>query len=359
MIKASSSERFERVLRRRAPQDIFENAKLSAAKETSQGDATRFLVNAMKPIDRDRTDRLRAQGTRVEEQLRQGPGRSRELSFRRQGSVSNDTHILHYSDVDVLVIVEEFFTLESPQVPLWPYRGSPVDVLRSVRDESFVHLKAAFPAVNVDNTGRTAISMSGGSLACKVDVVPANWFNTKEFARTTDEKDRGIQVLDYLTGERTKNQPFLFNFRLGLRDREMTGRLRQIIRLLKTIKADLCEENEDISLSSFDLCSICYRMPSEYYRTPLLEPLALLENVEGWLRKLNADSDLRKSLNTVDDSRAIFRKDRDVDGLRLIQEDLDERINEARRETRFIKLSTVAPFGDNTDPIRKIYAAMF
>lgn len=347
MIFSTSEERFKRAIARRAPADLFEGTMLSACVEDVPGAATRYLVTAMKPIDSVVTARLVGEGNRVEKQLRSALIASYpDLEFRRQGSVSNDTHIRFHSDVDVLVIIDKFYTLEPPQKASNPYRGKPVADLLSLRKNSVESLRQKFPAVFVSDAGSTSISMTGGSLACKVDAVPCNWYDTLEYTRTRAEIHRAIQVLNKVTEDRNRNKPFLFNFRLDARDKLKTNRLRQLIRLMKTVKADLCEDGQAVACTSFDICSIVYRMPDEHYNASILDPLALLENLIDWLSLILYDEELRKSLKVVDDSRSIFRGDEEVDGLRLLRQDLKERVSEARREVGTIKYSTTLPFGD-------------
>ncbi|MEQ8821807.1 MAG: hypothetical protein RLY93_16335 [Sumerlaeia bacterium] len=81
------------------------------------------------------------------------------------------------------------------------------------------------------------------------------------------------------------------------------------IRLLKTIKADL-EEDEKVSLevSSFDLCSVVYRMPDQYFVFALNQPLDLIRNLLLWMQSVIENKVLSDGLRVVDDTRVIFDK---------------------------------------------------
>ena len=81
-----------------------------------------------------------------------------------------------------------------------------------------------------------------------------------------------------------------------------------MIRLLKTIKADEIEEGNNIDFSSFDIASIVYRMPNEYFYFDLTHPLDIFRNLIAWMYKIYKDEDMRNSLYVVDDSRLIFDK---------------------------------------------------
>jgi hypothetical protein len=318
-------DRYERLLRRRAPTQIRELAKFAEAYETQRGKSTKYLLGAITPVDRKLTDQLREQGTRVENQLETRlAGEYPGLLFRRQGSVSNNTHIRYYSDVDVLTIIDKFVVLERPQQPKTPYQGEPKEDLLELRNRSAAELRTAFPQTQVDNTGSTSIAISGGSLICRVDVVPANWLNTNAYAQGQGDHTRGVQVLNKDKMEQVTNYPFLFNSRLDTHDRARNGLPRMLIRLLKTIKADHEEEHprDGIALSSFDLCSIVYRMPDTYLSSPRYQPLDIIRNLTSWLAYLRANESARNALNVIDDSRIIFDSADKTNALAKLEADL-------------------------------------
>ncbi|MFL6605082.1 MAG: hypothetical protein ACJ8R9_27635 [Steroidobacteraceae bacterium] len=83
--------------------------------------------------------------------------------------------------------------------------------------------------------------MTGGSLTRKVHVVPANWYDTNQYADRRDKMYRGVQILDIDKGERIKNTPFLHNAWIEYRDNQTGGDLRKAARLMKSLKIDLIE----------------------------------------------------------------------------------------------------------------------
>lgn len=300
--------RYKRLLERRAPPDDRLTKRFAESFENEPGDSTRYLLGAMRAVDSKYTSRLEEQGTRVQDQLRsrsttEYPG----IEFERQGSVSNHTHIKFYSDVDVLVLIDKYLALEPPQVPLHPYRGVPEDDLLALRRHCFASLRAAFPKVVFDDSGSKAIGMSGGSLACRVDVVPANWYDTVAYSSSRQKHDRAVEVLDRDKRARIKNQPFLFNHRLDANDQARGGIPRMLIRLLKTVKSDMEEESgSELSISSFDLCSIVYRMPKEYFPSEVRRALESVRYLSLWMQHLIESDKTRNSLMVVDDTRTIF-----------------------------------------------------
>lgn len=305
-------QRYAQLLNRRMP---FEDrgpvafSEKSAARVDGWSNATDdYLTAAMSPIDAKYTERLVAQGSRIENQLRTRLASTYpNMHFRRQGSVSNDTHIRHSSDVDVLAIEGSFETIEMPQANPYPYAGEPLKDLLAFRTAARDELASAFCTAVVDDSGSTAIRISRGSLACSVDVVPSNWYNTLEYARSGSEIVRGVQVLNKQTWERPVNYPFKFNHRIDIADLARSGATRRMIRLLKTLKADLVEaEKGHVSLSSYDLCSLVYRMVPDFCvldgRGVRGEAIACL----SWVNILVGNHDRRDAMLVVDDSRKVF-----------------------------------------------------
>src|SRR5262245_29482796 len=120
--------KYQRLLSRRAPALERAVTRFTEAHEHAPGETTKYLLGALAPVAPNLTARLTEQGDRVKKQLSTRlNGEYPYLEFRRQGSVSNNTHIRYYSDVDVLTIIDKFTTLEPPQEATYPYQGNPTD----------------------------------------------------------------------------------------------------------------------------------------------------------------------------------------------------------------------------------------
>jgi hypothetical protein len=305
----SISNKYSRLLARRAPLEDRRFYKFAESFETESGENTKYLLGAMKPIEAKYTKRLIEQGDRVENQLinkvgTQYPG----LEFRRQGSVSNSTHIKYYSDVDILVIIDKFITLQPPQRATIIYQGNPPDDLLELRKCCKRELNSAFTAATIDDSGSNAIKIKDGSLICEVDVVPCNWYDTNDYSSTSNEIFRGVMVLNKDTMIRTENYPFLFNHRIEEKDKSARGLIRMLIRLLKTVKADAEDDGTTIDFSSFDICSIIYAMPMPAIDTLLNQPLDIIITVLNWMKAIANNQQLQGTLSVIDETRKIFDK---------------------------------------------------
>jgi hypothetical protein len=309
---------YQRMLNRRVPPD---EQMIKEAYEHVRGTYTRYILGAMAPVGATRTRRLEEQGDRVENQLQNRlSAEYPALQFKRQGSVSNRTHIRYYSDVDVLVLIGKFHTVQSPLQPTYPYAGDVVDDLLVLRRRCREELTKAFSQATVDDSGSTALTLSGASLVCAVDAVPSNWYNTVAYDRGDGDYTRGVMVLNKSTKQRKTNYPFLFNSRLEVHDSCYSGSPRGLIRLLKSIREDHLEENPGttIEFSSFDICSIVYRVPAQYFVAPVDQPLELIRNCMTWLATVLQNSDQQNALMVIDDTRKIFDTDRKAPGLLTI-----------------------------------------
>ncbi|MBP7510081.1 MAG: hypothetical protein KA807_19875 [Prolixibacteraceae bacterium] len=184
----------------------------------SETDAIKYAVGAMLPVDNIYTQNTITEGNRVKNQLEKGLPSKHRVEFRYQGSVTNNTHIKAHSDIDLLTLHGAFYRLEHPLKPTSVYQGDPLQDLINLRSDCYVVLSEAFPAVDIDNKGAKCISLSGGSLRRKIDVVPSCWLNTPKYAETGIDYYRAVEILDLHDKKLIKNTPFLHNKLLEIRD---------------------------------------------------------------------------------------------------------------------------------------------
>lgn len=295
------------------------NQFIKMASETN--DVQNYFIEAMTPVDEIYTKNTYKEAERVKNQLDKIKTASLNFEYEYQGSVSNNTHIKAHSDIDVLVIIDKFVTLQHPLVPANPYKGNPINDLLELRYTSEKHLISAFPKADVDCSGAKAIGLSGGSLRRKVDVVPSNWYDTVEYDRTKQMHYRGIYVLDKYKKERILNTPFYHNYLLDVKDINTAGNFKRVVRLLKTLKAD---SDNDIKLSSYDIVAIAYHMETSKYVTGD-KYIRLLKNVYSYLNDLaSMSSELRNSIDVPDKSRKIFNESGKYIGLILLKDEIEE-----------------------------------
>ncbi|MGE0558098.1 MAG: nucleotidyltransferase [Burkholderiales bacterium] len=293
--------RLEKLTARRTDPYIT-NAKLlnEAYRNLLQSESVRYVVGAMQPIDPEYTRNTYVESERVCNQLRNRL--STKCEYEYQGSVTNDTHIKARSDIDVLLLTDKFHTLEKPQVPSSPYKGDPLQDLLDLRAEAIASLESAFPEASIDTSGSKSITIEGGSLRRKIDVVPSNWYNTNKYAETGQKMYRGVQILDAQNKTRLKNTPFLHNAWIDYKDSKTNGGMRKAARLMKSLKYDA----ENIDLSSYDIVSLAFNISDDGLNHPRGMELSILNACHSFCVALQNDDQLRESLDVPDGHRKIF-----------------------------------------------------
>lgn len=309
---------------------------------TSSQRWTRYAIGAMEAVGKKYTEVSVQTGERVASQLRDRLARAGiDAEFKLQGSVPLDVHIKRVSDVDVLAITKGFYTYNNTGVQALrgeynPSQRTSSDVLSSLRRQVESDLDDAFPAANVDKTGAKAIKVSGGSLPRSVDVVPAHWYNTKEYQASGRQADRAVTIYNNKTGETIDNFPFLHIERVGNRCNSISGGLRKAIRLCKSVKAD---SDRDIQLSSYDIAAIMYHADMSVLRLGQYSDLAVLTETQRHLDALYQDPTAAGKLWVPDGSRQIFDTAEKNNWLFRLSVEMDELLKNVYQEN-FPSLAT-------------------
>lgn len=289
---------------------------------------TRYAIGAMQAVGKKYTEVSEETGARVADQLRERLARAGiDAEFRLQGSVPLDVHIKRVSDVDVLAITKEFFTYNSTGVQALrgayrnPSQQTSSGVLSSLRQKVELDLDGAYPAAKVDKSGAKAVNVSGGSLQRSVDVVPAHWYDTKEYQASGRQVDRAVTIYNKKTGETIDNLPFLHIERVGVRCDSVGGGLRKAIRLCKSVKAD---SPRDIQLSSYDIAAIMYHADMRSLSVGQYSDLAVLVETQRHLDALYHDVATARRLRVPDESRLIFDSEEKRSWLLYLSIEMDE-----------------------------------
>lgn len=250
------ADRFDRLRSRRIPLEKIARAKLESFSASSSEQDFSYLVDAMQPIDAEFTENTFKEGIRVRDQLQENLPAKYSAEFDFQGSVTSDTHIKIHSDIDLLALHGQFVCLDLGVSANSPYSGDVTEELRSMRLDSTRLLKSNFPAVTVADSPGKAISLEGGSLSRKIDVVIGNWWDTELWKQYKVKMARGVRIIDTKGPKLILNKPFWHNYEIDSKDKK-TGGLRKVIRLLKTLKYDA---EPELKISSYDIAAIAWNM---------------------------------------------------------------------------------------------------
>lgn len=297
-----------------------------------ESNSIKYTIGAMAPVSTRSTEISFEEGTRVAENLIKNlSSKGIYSSHKFQGSVALDIHIEGHSDVDVLIIKQDIVLVPKAYIHTYSEssdKRSMEDIIKELRIQSESILTNNFPKANVDIKSNKSISLEGGSLKRKVDIVPSCWNDTVEYQKTGNESDRGINIYHKENHELIFNQPFKHIDLIERKDTNYNGNLKMVIRLMKNMIADMPDykKRKAKKLSSFDLASIAYYMDS-YLNIPFNMRIALVEKLRLHLNKLVQDKTYRDSLYVPDESRKIFNVEdynEKVEALNILASDISD-----------------------------------
>lgn len=333
----------ENVKRRTNPDSLNESEFMDKTfsaelREVADKKVLEYIKRAMRGVEPRYTERTIEAGNKVKQYLKNN---NSSLDYKFQGSVPSNTHIVGYSDIDLVQITNSFyyhegksnFTTkyntthslnESQRIRLLevingtPYLGDDNAELRKTRLEAESVLKSNYKYV--DTSKAKSIEVKPTNPERTVDVVTAAWFKTIDSVITDDDDKKGIEVYDKINNTRLKvDYPFLKIKLLNAKDGAVNGRLKKMIRFLKNLKADSDFELKE--LSSFDISSICYNISESQYEGKAYYDLVIVLFLE--FHKILENEIYRNSIKSIDGSEYVFRgKDEKVQKLRLLFREL-------------------------------------
>ena len=181
------------------------------------------------------------------------------------------------------------------------YQGNALEDLRNLRIDSENILKGVY--TNCETKKPKSIKIKNLSLNREVDIVIANWYDDITSVINDKGEYRGIQVYNkdtHLRGD--ADYPFLSIKRINERSSLTNGRLKKMIRFLKNNKAN---SEQDIDLSSFDINAICYDISVYEYQN--LSFYELVPVIYNQMKKIATDENKADNLVSVDGREYIFR----------------------------------------------------
>ncbi|MGY8663525.1 hypothetical protein Q3C01_14305 [Bradyrhizobium sp. UFLA05-109] len=297
---------------------------------------TRYALGAMQEVGPDYTKISIETAQRVGNQLSKS---ITGIEFRLQGSVPLNVHIRGVSDVDLLVLENTFFIIDSAGVMAnsavySATSRTSLGVLTNLRSQIETTLPQSFPAAKVDKSGGKAVGISGGSLARPVDVVPSHWYDTLAYQRSKSEDDRGVYILNKKVPETIQNYPFMHIKLISDRDSVCLGGLRKAIRLCKNVKADAIEEGTKINFPSFDIAAAMYHADQNAFKIGYFHELKILAEVQRHLDQMYHNPEWAKTLRVPDNSRYIFDTEEKFQGMKSLSYEIDDLLKNVFREQR-------------------------
>lgn len=310
--------------------------RVEAYERRASSKFTRYTLGAMQAVDADYTRTSIAEGDRVKAQLAERLDAAFCPAFRYQGSVPLDIHIKFVSDIDLLALRTDFVTLDwnGPRGNTYQRNSDPTpipDRLAHLRRRCEAELRAAFPAATVDASGAKAISISGGSLRRKVDVIPSHWHDTARYQQSGSETDRAVCILIKDEHRTMMNWPFLHIHAIQQKDTLTWGGAKKVIRLLKTLKSD-SDSVAEIGLSSYEIAGLVWHFEDSTLRVTDTRELSLLWAANRHLNFYAAAKEHTMGLTTPDGSRRIIDTEAKFRAVRLLSLEVDQLAEAVARE---------------------------
>lgn len=318
--------------------DIRAKENFETLRETP---GVKYAIGAMASVDSKSTELSIKEGNRVADSLIKSLTYQGEpVMSKLQGSVPLDVHIKGYSDVDMLIIVQDTINVETPALVPNNYfpptdSRSVHNILKDVRSKSENILTSNFPKVDIDCSNNKSIAMTGGSLLRKVDIVPAIWYDSIQYQRSREGHERGIKIYHKGDHDLILNYPFMHIKKVNDQDSYYDGNLKCVIRLMKNMIADMPDYKKSIAkkLSSYDLAAIGYHMNGDL-SLPSYMRLGLVEKIRAHLNLLLSVEVYRNSLDVPDGSRKIFDNKNKVNALEILAYEFSELANSIFKELR-------------------------
>lgn len=290
----------------------------------------RYAIGAMSPVNQQSTDISVNEGNRVADTLISMLSTAGiNASKRMQGSVALNIHIEGHSDVDMLILCEDTVLVQTPKLDgtaCYAHDNRPmVDIVAELRNQSEEKLTSRYYQAVVDCRNNKSISLRGGSLKRKIDIVPACWYYTHDYQKSAKEYDAGVKIYHKKDRCLIGNFPFKHIHRVDSKDNQYSGNLKKVIRLLKNIVADMPEykKGKAKKLSSYDLAGIAYHM-NDQLNVPYYLSLTLVEQTRIHLNSLSDNVDYRRGLKVPDDTRFIFDDDEKIDALEILAKEVED-----------------------------------
>jgi hypothetical protein len=234
-----------------------------------------------------------------------------------------------------------------------PIADTPVSRMRRLRSRCEAILTGAYPAAKVDASGAKSITLSGGSLRRKVDVVPSHRHDTAQYQLSGQEHERGVSILVKDERRTVKNLPFVHIDCINDKDIGTWGGTKKAIRLLKNLKNDSDYANL-IQLSSYDIASLVWHFPGSSLQVVDSQELALLAASKLHLTWCAANKAAVMDIQTPDRTRKIIDSEAKFMGLQLLSLEVSQLAEGVADD---LKGNSLTPGQTTDEGLRKAYIA--
>lgn len=285
------SLRIENLRGRRYDEALKESALSEAFHHSGYSDCLKYTLESMLEIDPAYAYKVYAVSRKIHEKIAKVlKKRGYAVDYRYQGELKTFSNILLYGDVEIIVIKKNIS--DKPHLDIQKMAMELLDILSG--DSSFK---------SIDYSDKTRIRITATKPTCEIDILPSVWVDSLEYKKTKNEIYRGIAEFDFKKKKVKKYLPFLNIARINSKDSHSNGNIKNISRLLKTLKAD---SEEKIDLRDSDINAIVYDIPEDLLKVDTTKILSLLPKLESRLERLSTDTNAFKSLLSPSEKDRVF-----------------------------------------------------
>jgi hypothetical protein len=336
--------------------DTISGSKLFESAGIQYDDVIDYIKVAMQGVPREYTNQSKAAANLVEACLKESHGD--KVTFKRQGSIMTNTHILNDHDIDLLQITskssdfdhsglnkaladtapytkDEVINLKKAKENFTKYNGNQLSDLGLIRLKSETALSKAYK--NVDNSKNNCICVKSEETACLIDVVTATFYKGVGYLKSTDQKLKGIQIYNKQSNSTGKvDYPFLSIARINERHLESMKRFKDMIRFLKNVKYDCPYTDNKGAIRSFHINAICYNIKVERYKN--LHYVDIVDVLYEELEEILTNKAYRDAINSVDGCESIFEVDceKKLVEIKFLQDEIDSILADLNISTKLI-----------------------
>lgn len=315
-------------LKGRRYDEVLHGPSLSNSFEsTDYPDPVKYGLEAMKEIDPSYSYKLFSSFRTTQNLLAQRLKLvGKAIDVRYVGAHNTETHVELYGDLELLIVLRKF-------------KKASADV-QGLGNEIVNILTAAQAYNSVDYSDQHRILVQLRKPQCNVVITPCIWVDSTLYKKSHLEINRSICEYNFESKKRKIYLPFLNMARVNSRSRKLSGSLKAIIRLLRSLMMD--SEN-NIDLSYDDLVGLVYNMSVKELAVPKEQYLGLLPNISLHLQRVITDDEFRQTLLSPSRKEYVFGKLDKVSAIQVLKNEIDEYIADVNSSLKSLNKSIVSP----------------
>jgi len=329
-IENLKGRRYDEALKEPALSEAFHNATYS--------DSIKYALESMLEIDPAYAYKVYAVSRKIHEKIaKELKRRGYHLDYRYQGELKTYSNIVLYGDVEIIVIKREVIGKAHKEIQM--LASELMDILQG--DSSFKSL---------EYSDKTRIRITAIKPTCEIDILPSMWVDSLEYKKTKNEIYRGIAEFDFQNKRVKKYLPFLNIARINAKDQQVGGNLKNLSRLLKTLRAD---SEDRIDLNDSEINAMVYSMDHEDLNVSSKYLFRLLPRIATRLNDLHLNASEFNALLSPSGKDRVFagRPDKKPEIGKLINA-LTTLIEDLRTDLKTLNLTFDSEINYSTDLIQ-------